>query len=90
MKQARRFARWLRLVVTCLAFVLGAPAPAVAAEALDRIVLVAEPNASEESRVEVATIVDVASSVAAEPPPPGIESPVFASRRYLTNCALLL
>jgi hypothetical protein len=89
--QARRLARWLRLVVTCLAFVLGSPTPAIAVEPLDQIVLVteAEDEPREEARAEspkasVGTCVE--SAIAAE----SVESPVLVSRRYLTNCALLL
>ena len=89
MMNARRLARWLRLVVACLAFVI-APAPAVAATVIDEIVLVAEDDAREESRVAIsaaAPLPDVAVETTAAR---RFESPRLVSRRWLTNCALLL
>jgi hypothetical protein len=87
--QARRLARWLRLVVTCLAFVLGSPTPAIAGEPLDQIVLVAEDEPREEARAEIPKA-DVATFVGPAVVAENVESPVLVSRRYLANCALLL
>lgn len=89
---ARRFARWLRLVVTCLAFVLGSPTPALAVDPLDTIVLVAkrQEESPEESTVEAVSAGPSPSTASDDVVVASFESPLFVSRRYIANCALLL
>jgi hypothetical protein len=89
MGQARRLARWLRLVVTCLAFVITA-APAVAAPAFDEIVLVANERAPVEIATEIGSVEAPSGVVITVPSEPSIETVVLVSRRYIANCALLL
>lgn len=95
MSRARRLARWLRLVVTCLAFVIGAPAPAVAVEAFDQIAFVeglVEEAAPEEGRAEhsATAAADAPGYVEATSFARPFEPPRLVSRRYIENCALLL
>lgn len=90
MKPARRLARWLRLIVTCLAFVVGHPAPAVAADVVDQIVLVASDDAREDEVVEAFVAEPPSADGAERPIATRFESPRLVSRRWLANCALLL
>ena len=89
MSAARRLARWLRLVVTCLAFVVAAPPPAVVASAFADVVCIAGEEAREEARVE-ASSAPVPAGVIEDAPEPSVESPRLVSRHWLDNCALLL
>lgn len=85
----KRLARWLRLVVTCLAFVMSTPSPALAFETLGRVVLVVEDEAREEAKVDLAST-DVPAISAVEAIVPAFDSPRLVLRRWLANCALLL
>lgn len=85
----KRFARWLRLLVTCLAFVVTA-APAIAAEAFDQVVFVAEDEPRAESRAPRVAAQVAPTRAAAISAPPAYDSPRFVSRRWLVSCALLL
>jgi hypothetical protein len=86
----KRFARWLRLVVTCLAFVIGSPSPAIAADAFDTIVMVASDDRGEEVAADEHPL-ESGTSVEAKPDvTTTVERPRLVSRLYLANCALLL
>ena len=86
---ARRILRWLRLVVATLAFVVASPPPAMVVDAIDQVVFVVGEEAREETRAELPSAATPAISIE-EPVAPRFESPLFVSRRYVTNCAFLL
>lgn len=90
----KRFARWLRLVVTCLAFVIGSPSPGLAADAHDTIVLVANDEGAPEENAVERTASSAIDAAIATSEPIGVAPPFEAlrpvTRIYLANCALLL
>lgn len=86
---ARRFLRWLRLLVATVAFAVASPPPAMVVDAFDQVVFVAEEEAREDARAEVRSAELPAISVD-ERRAPRFESPPLVSRRWLTNCAFLL
>lgn len=93
--RTRRFARWLRFLVACLAFVALRPAPAVAS-ARPEILLVAPAYEAREHGEDEATDDECtsASPLSTEPSsllplraPRSTRAPV--ARIYLRNCSLL-